>query len=359
VTTKQFCLKALAIPGVTKTLSRLTGCDARIFLLHRFEVRDLGVTGLSAGALRRTLAYLRRARYDLLSLEELLGRLRTGRSVHRAVVMTIDDGYFDTADVAAPIFEEYGCPVTCFLATGFLDGRLWLWWDRLKYIFEHTTRTQLTAHVGAEVVPCAWQDFQSRRMAWWHLNVQCQNASQADRLACVEALAREAEVDLPSRAPAAFAPMTWDTARRLESRGFTFGPHTVTHPVLASTDPDQAFWEIEESWRRLRAELAHPIPVFAYPNGRDRDAGDREVAMVRRAGLEAALLAVPSSLDPAAVRRSPSALYRLPRFGYTDHLEQVLQCISGLEEIKTRRRLARWQRLGVEPPEPHPDPVVV
>ncbi len=330
---KRTMLRLLALPGPVDALARLTQTDATIFMLHRFSVPDHGINGHNPVALRRNLEFLRKRRYELMPLHELFSRLREGMPLKRAVAFTIDDGYFDHAQVAAPIFMEFDCPVTCFVTTGFLDRTVWFWWDRLKYIFEESGRAELRARVGV-------REFRYRRdskdailRSWWDLNLRCQDASDEDRLACISELSREAEVELPVLPPPRFAPMSWTEVRMLERKGVSFGPHTVTHPVLGTTSPAQAQWEIVESWSRLSAEVEKPVPVFCYPNGRSQDVGEREMSTVRGLGLWGALMA----------ESGPMSFYRFPRSGYTDDLCDLLQCLSGLQKLKTvlRRRFRK------------------
>jgi len=329
---KRAMLNALLAPGVTETLSRITNTRATIFMLHRFRVPDLGISGHDPEALRRNLAYLRKCRYELLPLDVLLHRLREGQPLKRAVAFTIDDGYFDHAEIAAPVFAEFDCPVTYFLPTGFIDGKVWLWWDRLMHIFQETRKRELTARVGTKEVRYYWDSPATRSRVWWDLNMKCQDAREAHRLSCINDLSREAEVDLPSSPPARFAPMSWHTARKLESCGVSFGAHTVTHPVLGTTSAEQAEWEITESWKRLNAELAKPVPLFCYPNGRSQDIGEREISTLRTLHLQGGLMAHPGELSRTTVE------YRVPRFPYSDHLKELLQGLSGLEHLKARFR---------------------
>jgi len=335
---KHTLLRLLTIPGAALTLSSITKTRATIFMLHRFSVPDLGITGHDPAALRRNLAWLRKAGYHLTSLADLIGRMRNDEPVQRSVAFTIDDGYFDHAEIAAPIFAEFDCPVTCFVTTGFLDQNVWFWWDRLMHTFEQTKRRELKARIGGQEVQYRWDSYDARRKAWWDLNLRCQDASETDRLQCVEEFSREAEVELPAAAPPRFAPMSWNTARRLESQGVMFGPHTVTHPVLGTTSPAQAEWEIAESWKRLSAEVTKPVPLFCYPNGRSHDVGDREIHAIRRLGLWGGLMAHPGELSPEQFHRSQESRYRIPRFAYTDDLSQLLQCLSGVEQLKSRLR---------------------
>jgi peptidoglycan/xylan/chitin deacetylase (PgdA/CDA1 family) len=329
------------MPGVPHALARLTNTRATIFMLHRFSVPDLGISGHDPAALRHNLEYLRRARYNIISVAELFERLSSRQPLERTIVFTVDDGYFDQAAIAAPIFADFDCPVTFFVATGFLDRKIWFWWDRLAFIFEQTKRRELCARVGTKLMKYRWDTSVGRRDAWWDLNLRCQDASDRDRLGCIEELSRAAEVEVPARPPARFAPMSWDTARRLESNGASFGPHTVTHPVLGTTSAAAAAWEIAESWHRVRAEVAHPVPVFCYPNGRSHDIGEREIAIVRRLGLAGGLMAHPGELNHEMCLQSESAACRVPRFGYSDNLRQILQCVSGLENLKSRLRSSR------------------
>jgi len=293
-------------------------------MAHRFAVPDLGVKGHDPEALRRVLAELRRWRYDLISLEDAFRRMQNGESMKRAVVFTMDDGYFDQGLVAGPIFAEFDCPVTVFAVTGFLDGSLWLWWDQIAYIFENTNRKDLGAAEGGG--------------GWFELAWRWQDLPEVDRLARIRDLSREAEVEIPEKCPARFAALTWDQARSLEKRGMSFGPHTLTHPVLSRTSDEQCEREMTESWRQLGMQVSRPVPVFGYPTGRAGDYGAREAATARRMGLFGAVNAQPGHVESGWLRATEENAYDVPRHPYPDDMADVLQCISGLEGLKSLLR---------------------
>ena len=84
-----------------------------IFMIHRFSNPETGVAGHDAKELRRTLAYLRQRRFELLGLQEMITRLAEGdRRASGAIAFTIDDGYLDQATVGSPVFGACDCPVT-------------------------------------------------------------------------------------------------------------------------------------------------------------------------------------------------------------------------------------------------------
>jgi hypothetical protein len=110
-------------------------CVTTLFM-HRFAMPDLGVEGHDPALLAGQLEYLRRHRYRLMSLRELLQALDERTPIREnAVVFTVDDGYADFAEVGAPVFAAYDCPVTVFLVTDFVSGRLWYWFDHGDYAF--------------------------------------------------------------------------------------------------------------------------------------------------------------------------------------------------------------------------------
>src|SRR5262245_38025762 len=129
-------VNAVNIPALSRRLLRDRGV---IFMLHRFRDPDLGVDGHDPRVLRRALDYLRRHRYELVSLMDLLKRLKNRSQPPRgAIAFTFDDGYQDQATIGAGIFSEFDCPVTTFVTTGFVDRTMWFWWDRIQYVFRET-----------------------------------------------------------------------------------------------------------------------------------------------------------------------------------------------------------------------------
>jgi peptidoglycan/xylan/chitin deacetylase (PgdA/CDA1 family) len=159
-----------------------------------------------------------------------------------------------------------------------------------------------------------------------------------EKLAAVTRLAQAAEVVIPADPPPHCAPMSWEQLRACEEMGMTFGPHTVTHPVLSRTMPEAADYEISESWRRLRAEARNPLPIFCYPNGGWEDFGEREIAVLRRLGFAGAVVGEPGYADRLAFQRSPDDRFRVQRFAFPDDLPHMVQYVSGVERFKQMLR---------------------
>jgi peptidoglycan/xylan/chitin deacetylase (PgdA/CDA1 family) len=329
-------LNLLTLPGMTRPLSFLTRGRASIFMLHRFSDAERGVLGDDPQALRRALAFLRRERFRLLSLEEVFAGLSgEGPPLERAVAFTLDDGTLDQATVAAPVFAEFDCPATTFVVTGFLDGRLWLWWHQIEFLFESTAQRELCVTLAGRELSYRWENPAGRARAISCFTERCKRVPDAEKHAAISRLAAAAGVELPATPPPRYAPMSWDQLRACEARGMSFGAHTDTHPILSRTDDAQSAREINTSWERLRAEARRPVPIFCPPNGLEGDYGAREIATLRGLGFKGAVLAAPPRYaDTASFQRSPEEAFAVPRVDFSDDLAYLARTVSGVRRIR-------------------------
>lgn len=326
--------RLLASAPVMTLASRKRGI-ASIFMLHRFA----GPHGHDPLVLKRLLGWLRRHNYELLDLEMLFRRMSgDGEQIRHAVAFTIDDGYQCQAEIAAPIFAEYGVPVTTFLTTGFLDGTLWLWWDQIDYIFSASRADRVSLVVGGKRLDFDLGSPERRHLAAETLKQYCKALPESERLLAIAELAAEAAVGIPESPPPEYRPMMWDQARRLEAGGMRFGAHTVTHPILARTDDAQARHEIEAAWTRLGQEISNPVPVFCYPNGLESDFGTREFSILRDLGFIGAVAAEPGYASSKGFAQADGR-FRVPRFSFSEIHDENLRCASRMEWLWQKVRL--------------------
>jgi peptidoglycan/xylan/chitin deacetylase (PgdA/CDA1 family) len=82
--------------------------------------RDLSV---SPALFESHLRYLRDAGYHVVTLDDLLGSLTTGKALpEKPVILTFDDGYVDNYINAFPLLKRYGMIGLFFLITDFIDA---------------------------------------------------------------------------------------------------------------------------------------------------------------------------------------------------------------------------------------------
>jgi peptidoglycan/xylan/chitin deacetylase (PgdA/CDA1 family) len=337
---KQLFKAVVATPGVVPRLLRKSDAGV-IFMLHRFPDPEIGnPSEHDLDAIRGMLGYLRKNRFELISLAGLFERAANGDRLSGAIGFTIDDGYLDHARIGAPLFAEFDCPVTTFLTSGFLDGAVWFWWDKIDYVFRTTQLRTVDVAVSDSPIALEWSTPAERADAQSAFTAACKLVNEEEKNSAIARLAVAADVEIPERAPLAYAPMSWSDARRCEQSGMTFGPHTVSHPILSRTTDSQSRFEIEESWRRVSSELAKPVSVFCYPNGQATDFGERETAALASAGLRGAVVGFPGYATGDDIRHRDNR-FRVRRFAMPGNSADLIQYVTGLERVKARIRAVR------------------
>lgn len=263
--------------------------------------------------LRETLQTLVHQGVEFLSVADLIDRARRGVTSNRpSVTFTVDDGYQDFGVIAAPIFEEFRCPVTVFLSTNTVTTRAWYWWDRLEYAIHRSPLNSLSLRIGDRVHRFDLNGTAARAHSLDSITELVKFAADAERRAVTSEIGALAEVDIPDAPPDHYRTLTWDEVRGLESEIVSFGPHSCSHPIFSRIDDETAHREIFDSWAVMRRECRFPVPVFCYPNGTAASFSERDMRLVREAGLIGAVAYVRGRIHTG--RTATEDLFRLPRY---------------------------------------------
>lgn len=127
--------RAIAIPVTPLNpggVERATVQAVPILCYHRFGPRGNTLT-VTAQSFEAQMRYLRDNGYTVVPLPRLVDYL-DGRIAlpKKSVVITIDDGYRSTYEIAWPILKRYGFPATVFLYTDFVGAGDALSWTQMK-----------------------------------------------------------------------------------------------------------------------------------------------------------------------------------------------------------------------------------
>jgi len=254
----------------------------RILMYHRFS---------DSAGLENQCRHIRE-NYSPVSLAQVDAWLRCGDPLPmNALAVTVDDGYRDFGAVAYSIFAAWRIPVTVYLVSDFLDGKLWLWVDQVKFAFLHSPlrrfRTELS---GGRVLEFSLETLEQRRAAARQTCEALKRQPNQVRLSVLASLAESLQIVIPVTPPAGDAPLGWEDVRQMARGIVTFGAHTRTHPVLSRVSgEDELYREIEGSKRRIQEALDGPVDHFCYPNGGPSDITPECVEVVRRAHFRTAV----------------------------------------------------------------------
>jgi len=334
-TIKNTLVKILTHKTIEKLGRWVYGHSVPIFMLHRIHDHSLSAKGVSAEHLHACLQHLVKNGFTFLSLEEMIRSMRNQQALpERSVVFTMDDGFSDQLEIAAPIFSEFNCPATLFLITGMLDNKLWPWDNMLDYAIFSTTNENLDTIIDNEHISLPLKTVAQKHKSLEILRTLLKATSATQTYQYVQDISEKINCAIPEKPPTKYRPITWDQAREFEKQGILFSPHTISHRILSKLDDLSAEKELIYSWQRLNDELEHPSPVFCYPTGRYCDYGPREIEILIKHGFIGAVSTIPAQTDSTI--NNNSYFFNLPRLSVGDDLESFTHDASWLGHARNK-----------------------
>ena len=219
-------------------------------------------------AFRAQMLYLRE-RFDILSLDELLRRMREpGRGRRCMAAVTFDDGYKGNRDVVWPLIERLEIPITIFVATGAIEGNTSHWFDRViaALLSEGAEEIDLRARGLGTYRPGDAGEGEGRWVEIQRALADLKGLPPADLDPAVLDVLRQAggvQGTLPPL-PLLSVPDIQEMAR---SRFVTFGAHSHGHEVLPLLSHDEVGDSVLKSKKLLEEWTGKSVRHFAYPHG--------------------------------------------------------------------------------------------
>lgn len=315
---------------IKKILLRIGRNQCTIFTLHRFDLSCYGFNGTRGHDpvfVEQCLLELKRNGHNIVSLDDIFKAAREGKVISNAVAFTIDDGFFDQAVAVEEVFVKHKVPVTIFVVTDFVNGDFWLVESRIRYILEEANFAEKTINLENSSFSGKGSQDIIRKLVWYSKTLTLEQSE-----ALVRELSLKFGVSVPEQPPEFYRPLSWDTARRLEALGVTFGAHTARHPTLSLECDSVSEDQIISSIKKLDSELRNPSKVFCYPTGRLSDFTKREQAVVQSAGMYGDLSTEPDYFlfNPSV----PVSYITASRFGFPASMVDFKQCAYYLEYLK-------------------------
>lgn len=182
------------------------------------------------------------------------------------IVLTFDDGYLSTYQIAAPILANYHLPATVFLSTEVLDKETNMWVDELYSIFRYRTQNHLNFPI--------WKT-RSIVLKTAKQIAQIYKTIAAVLIECTSYEIRQEMInDIKQQLkPFKTAPrllMNWDEVKNLKKNYslFNIGSHSHQHLALDILDQSQVQQDIETGLRRIEEELNDNPVTFSFPYNR-------------------------------------------------------------------------------------------
>lgn len=317
-------IRVLRTTTALNIVNALSNEQPRVLMWHRFgPVTTDRVVGVD---LFDEQMRLLRNHFDVVSVTELIQTLVERRSRRNMVAVTIDDGYEDFHQYALPVLARYRIPAMLYATTGFIDRRLWLWPDYLRYAIHQSKQTECECGVAGE-----WRRFplrtpEERERAWNDLADHVLTLPHGATAAFIRSVIEALKTVVPDAPTDAFRALTWDQLRDVAKAGIEIGGHSATHPLLTRCTEDEVDREVFDSKHELENQLQQPVDSFAYPHGICD-------AMVRRAVSRAGYVSGVSGTGTDYVVRD---LFDIKRFGSGHHMVDFRSVVYGVQLAAAR-----------------------
>ncbi len=325
--------------GVFRLCRALTKHRLRILCYHGFSLDDEHLFKpklfMQPSTFRARLDFLERHHYRIVSLDEGLDALESGR-LDESVVLTLDDGWVGVAEHGAPELSRRGIPSTLYLTSYYAKHQNPVFRVAMQYAFWKTTKTVgdfsgLCDGVGSSE---SLSGANTERVLWKLIDHGEDVLDEAGRNELLAAVSARLEVD-PRRFThkRMFGLVSTEQAAALMREGMDIQLHTHRH--RSPEDPTEMDDEITRNREIVSEVTGDARQHFCYPSGEWRYA---QLAQLAALDIRSATTCDPGS-NP--IGSNPLALKRFLDSETFSELEFEAE-ISGfkdvLREMKSRIR---------------------
>lgn len=322
MTLNHFIYKVARPLGILQVARFLARNHPRILMYHRISPDGAPGT-ISVDEFRNQMRLIKKS-FTPIHLSKLIELHEKGITPKHAVAVTFDDGYSDFADYAFPILQEQGIPATLFITTGFVNGDVWLWPDKIKYLLSKKSKIKIPENDGAvEGLKTIGSSFS----LWSDISNYCLTLNNSVKEKYISDLFFINDVNLPKDAPSGFKPVGWDELKAFVAEGLLdIGSHTCTHPVLTRLSEADLRYELMFSKDTISFNLGVDVSILCYPNGMPSDFDDNIKYALLKSGYKYGVSAYPT-LDPLG------DAYSVSRYSVDNNCDRFEKTMYGVSYV--------------------------
>lgn len=283
-------LAAVRLSGLHRIAEFSTGGAGVILRFRRIRPRRgpslMREAQITPRFLDRAVRMVKRS-FDVVAMDEVPHRLAKKRRGRRFAALTFDVADRDFLAHGAPVLKRHGVPYTLYIATGFIDGVAYPWWQALETIVLDHRRIGLTIEGKEQNFDCA--DRSGKQILFDYICNWMMTLSQAERDAAIRDLSARYGFEITSLLHEA---MTWGEILRLAADpNVTIGTAGVNYDVLANMDEAGAGREMKMGQAVAETALGKKPLHFAYPYGVRGSYGRRDILLAGDTGFATAVTA--------------------------------------------------------------------
>ncbi|MCT4657181.1 MAG: polysaccharide deacetylase family protein [Cohaesibacter sp.] len=324
-TVQRSVLAFIANTGLEIAFRPVLGGRGAILMLHRvkpapgYDFQPNAHLEITPQFLDELLGLMSDWGYEWVHLHDIPKALADGESRKRFAAITMDDGYKDNLEIAAPIFQKHKAPYTVFLVPGFFDGFALPWWIISEEVIRENASISYRDAKGS-VQELATGSMAEKQQAYKVLGDLYLTMDQDRVFDALKELCELNAIDPFAICQQAF--LSWEDVKRMIADPLcSIGGHTELHPSLARLSDQSVRKEMAAGLEQIAKHVGEKPRVFAYPFGFKSTAGSREFEIAKELGLDCAVTTRPGLIYDrhkdyltALPRLSVNGLFQEPRY---------------------------------------------
>lgn len=234
---------------------------------HRFRPKLF----MTARTFEQRLHWLREQRYEPVSLQTAVARIRADEITGRELVITIDDGFFSVKAIGWPLLQKYGFPATLYVTTYYTQHANPIFRLAIQYMVWRTKREVLDLthfdpplSMGERMIPL--KPAVSEHGLWKLIDAAESELDESGRVQLAAHVGRQLDVDYGELRESRRLNLVSSTElAELSASGLDVQLHTHRHRL--PSDAAGIRREIADNRRVLQRLTSEPLTHLCYPSG--------------------------------------------------------------------------------------------
>ena len=199
--------------------------------------------------------------FQAIHLSDLIAFVQNGKALpEKAYFLSFDDGLKEVDTIIAPILKRKGIPATFFLNADFVDNKNLFFRYKASLLINHIQRQAPSKkQVEKLLLRLANYDFPRKSLESILLKISYQNRKVLDEIAII--LGVDFSDFLDKQKPY----LTTKQIQKLQLDGFTFGGHSVNHPLYSAISEEEQLRQTIESVDFVEQKFKVNYRSFAFP----------------------------------------------------------------------------------------------
>lgn len=199
--------------------------------------------------------------YKPIELSELVDAIDNEKTLpQNAFFLTFDDGLKEVYTIIAPILKRKGIPATIFLNSDFIDNQALFFRYKASLIIEQLTKETINESLIKrlnDLLPN--YNFKHSNLSSILLNISYQKRNDID------VIAKELNYNFSDYLQNEQPYLTTEQIKTLQSDGFTFGAHSMDHPMYKNISPEDQLNQTVTSVNLVQQNFNTKYKSFAFP----------------------------------------------------------------------------------------------